>query len=177
MAIDGGAKSQDTCTPHARHGFQTGGLSNGVYELSSKQSIAELAYHLWNARGRPHGSEEEDWLEAERRLAAAKQADRDGGGREETADATPKGGFPARDPAAAARPVDSPPSNAADPSEARSKKGVAGKRPRSAAKSTSRSATVSASTGKAGVPREVSTPPVDETDDAPRAAPRDIGEG
>jgi hypothetical protein len=45
--------------------------------VSSKQSTAELAYHLWNARGRPHGSEKEDWLEAERQLAPPKEADRD----------------------------------------------------------------------------------------------------
>jgi hypothetical protein len=58
----------------------------GVYEVSSKQSIAELAYHLWNARGRPHGSEKEDWLEAERRLAPPKEADRDGAAREDAID-------------------------------------------------------------------------------------------
>ena len=39
--------------------------------MSSRQSIEQLAYRLWSARGRPHGSEEEDWLEAERQLAAA----------------------------------------------------------------------------------------------------------
>ena len=54
--------------------------------MSSKQSIAELAYHLWNARGRPHGSEKEDWLEAERRLAPPKEADRDGAAREDAID-------------------------------------------------------------------------------------------
>jgi Protein of unknown function (DUF2934) len=30
------------------------------------KSIAEMAYELWIARGRPHGSAERDWLEAER---------------------------------------------------------------------------------------------------------------
>jgi hypothetical protein len=39
--------------------------------MSSNNSIAKLAYQLWIARGRPHGSEEEDWLEAERQLAGA----------------------------------------------------------------------------------------------------------
>jgi hypothetical protein len=48
-----------------------------VHEVSSRQSIAELAYHLWNARGRPRGSVEEDWLEAERQLEA-QEGDRDG---------------------------------------------------------------------------------------------------
>ena len=28
--------------------------------------IAETAYHLWEKRGRPHGSDQQDWLEAER---------------------------------------------------------------------------------------------------------------
>jgi hypothetical protein len=34
-------------------------------------SIAELAYQLWVKRGCPEGSEELDWLEAERQLAVA----------------------------------------------------------------------------------------------------------
>ena len=46
--------------------------------MSSKKSIAELAYQLWNERGRPHGSEEEDWAKAQRQLAAAEEADRVG---------------------------------------------------------------------------------------------------
>jgi hypothetical protein len=37
--------------------------------MNSKQSIAELAYRLWNERGRPHDSADDDWLEAERQLA------------------------------------------------------------------------------------------------------------
>jgi hypothetical protein len=32
--------------------------------------IQILAYLLWEARGRPEGSADEDWLEAERQLAA-----------------------------------------------------------------------------------------------------------
>jgi hypothetical protein len=36
---------------------------------TGNKSIAELAYALWEARGCPHGSSEQDWLEAER-LAA-----------------------------------------------------------------------------------------------------------
>jgi hypothetical protein len=41
---------------------------------SDTKSIAELAYQLWVARGRPHGSAEVDWLEAERQLAKARPA-------------------------------------------------------------------------------------------------------
>ena len=34
------------------------------------QSIKDLAYRLWEARGRPEGSAEQDWREAERQLSA-----------------------------------------------------------------------------------------------------------
>jgi Protein of unknown function (DUF2934) len=33
------------------------------------RSIDELAYRLWQARGCPEGTAEQDWLEAERQLA------------------------------------------------------------------------------------------------------------
>ena len=36
----------------------------------SQNDIAALAYHLWQARGRPEGSPEEDWFQAERELAS-----------------------------------------------------------------------------------------------------------
>jgi hypothetical protein len=35
------------------------------------EHIRILAYRLWEARGRPHGSPDQDWLEAERQLSAA----------------------------------------------------------------------------------------------------------
>jgi hypothetical protein len=124
--------------------------------MSSNQSIAKLAYHLWNARGRPHGSEEEDWLEAERQLAAEAEANVGDAGRESTIDASLKETFPASDPAASHIP-DLPPSNA------EAKWSAADKRPRKS---------VNGASASAG-----SNPPVDETDDAPTTAPRDIGEG
>ena len=34
------------------------------------RTIRELAYHIWEQRGRPAGTAQEDWLEAERRLSA-----------------------------------------------------------------------------------------------------------
>ena len=37
----------------------------------SSEQIAIYAYHLWLARGRPVGTDRDDWLEAERRLAAS----------------------------------------------------------------------------------------------------------
>jgi hypothetical protein len=32
------------------------------------RSIGELAYHLWQSRGCPEGSAEQDWLDAEKQL-------------------------------------------------------------------------------------------------------------
>jgi hypothetical protein len=37
----------------------------------SSEQIAIHAYHLWLARGQPVGTDWDDWLEAERRLAAS----------------------------------------------------------------------------------------------------------
>jgi hypothetical protein len=85
----------------------------GAYAMNSHQVIAELAYHLWNARGRPNGSEEDDWFDAERQLTAAAEsqsADEDGGG---TVEESLKDTFPASDPVASHIP-DLPPSNAED---------------------------------------------------------------
>lgn len=38
--------------------------------------VAQLAFHLWEQRGRPANSHEEDWLEAERQLRAAQAQSR-----------------------------------------------------------------------------------------------------
>jgi hypothetical protein len=40
------------------------------------KTVPELAYELWVARGRPHGSALQDWAEAERQLAARGKAPR-----------------------------------------------------------------------------------------------------
>ena len=37
----------------------------------SSETIALHAYNLWLARGRPIGTDWDDWLEAERQLAAS----------------------------------------------------------------------------------------------------------
>jgi hypothetical protein len=37
----------------------------------SREQVAIHAYHLWLARGKPVGTGREDWLEAERHLAAS----------------------------------------------------------------------------------------------------------
>jgi len=99
--------------------------------MPSKQAIAELAYHLWNARGRPDNSEEEDWLDAERQLAAADESSRDAARppgramdrREESLDAALEDTFPASDPIASHLPDIPPPTGrtsvCATPSERR----------------------------------------------------------
>src|ERR1700690_269237 len=38
------------------------------------RSIGELAYRLWQARGCPEGSAEQDWLDAEKQLQSAQRA-------------------------------------------------------------------------------------------------------
>jgi hypothetical protein len=40
----------------------------------SKQELRERAYRLWEARGRPHGSADEDWHAAEVELRAEREA-------------------------------------------------------------------------------------------------------
>ena len=39
-----------------------------IPELKRAQDIAELAYELWQSRGCPDGSPDEDWFRAEREL-------------------------------------------------------------------------------------------------------------
>ena len=72
-------------------------------------SIGELAYRLWQARGCPDGTAEQDWLEAEKQLQAARPARPHSS---EALDDSLKGTFPASDPPASHLP-DVPPANAA----------------------------------------------------------------
>jgi hypothetical protein len=41
---------------------------SNISEASVKESIAKLAYALWQQRGCPYGSPEFDWFEAEHKL-------------------------------------------------------------------------------------------------------------
>lgn len=41
---------------------------------SEQPSIRDLAYQLWEARGRPNGSAERDWIDAERQLSPEARA-------------------------------------------------------------------------------------------------------
>lgn len=45
-------------------------------ERVDPEKIAVRAYELWEQRGRPIGSEQEDWLEAERELTSHSERDK-----------------------------------------------------------------------------------------------------
>jgi hypothetical protein len=126
--------------------------------MSSDRAIAELAYQLWVERGRPDGSAEGDWYEAQRQLAASSGA----GSTEKGIDSSLEDSFPASDPPANHSP-DLPPENAAE------KWAAAGLKPRSRAPTSGKKPTSSRGNGN--------QPPVDETDDSVATAPGDIGEG
>ena len=73
------------------------------------RSIGELAYRLWQARGCPEGTAEQDWLEAEKQLRSPRPVR---GQSSEAVDDSLKSTFPASDPPASHLP-DVPPANAA----------------------------------------------------------------
>jgi hypothetical protein len=37
-----------------------------LHDPGQMKKIAEMAYQLWEKRGRPHGSDMQDWIEAEK---------------------------------------------------------------------------------------------------------------
>jgi hypothetical protein len=88
--------------------------------MKTNQTIAERAYELWNARGRPHGSPEEDWREAERQLSSPPEADDESQRSNSAIDTSLEETFPASDPTASHIP-DVPPSNAQDKWDAAAK--------------------------------------------------------
>jgi hypothetical protein len=71
----------------------------------NEEAVRELAYRLWEQRGRPHGRSEEDWFAAEKRLAG------DSGASSRGVDESVKESFPASDAPASNLP-DQPPVNA-----------------------------------------------------------------
>lgn len=81
--------------------------------MSIKQdSIKELAYHLWLQRGRPHGTSEQDWLEAESQLRnGSASASTQTSSTQSSLDQALSDSFPASDPPASHL-VDLPPANA-----------------------------------------------------------------
>ena len=66
----------------------------------------ELAYRLWEERGRPVGRPEEDWFEAERRLRSNQYETKSA-----AVDEAARESFPASDPPSSGLP-DKPPVNA-----------------------------------------------------------------
>jgi hypothetical protein len=75
---------------------------------TNSKSTEQIAYELWEARGRPHGSPEQDWHAAEN-LAAQPKAE--SGSKPDKVEAAIADSFPASDPPASHIP-DVPPSNA-----------------------------------------------------------------
>lgn len=77
------------------------------------KSIAEVAYQLWEARGRPHGTSDVDWHDAERQLSGdSADTSRALGAKveESKVEESVVGTFPASDPPSSHIP-DNPPSN------------------------------------------------------------------
>jgi hypothetical protein len=73
-----------------------------------QHSIRALAYKLWERRGKPQGSADEDWLEAERQLMSRESA---AAPASKSVDESVKQSFPASDPPGSRLP-DEPPVNA-----------------------------------------------------------------
>jgi hypothetical protein len=80
----------------------------------SEEAIRELAHHLWEQRGRPHGRSEEDWFAAEKRLSGEGTGSR-------AVDESAKESFPASDAPSSNLP-DEPPVNAEEKWEAAARK-------------------------------------------------------
>ena len=55
-------------TTQAPDSAKPGSASVSTRDLPTHDQIAQLAYQLWEERGRPEGSAEEDWLRAEKQL-------------------------------------------------------------------------------------------------------------
>ena len=47
---------------------QRGTEAQSEAQVQQQQDIANLAYALWQQRGSPQGSPEQDWIEAEQKL-------------------------------------------------------------------------------------------------------------
>jgi hypothetical protein len=84
-----------------------------VIAMQRDEKVRDLAYRLWESRGRPQdGSEQQDWLEAERQLSREPPLlTEEAAPAASVSDETLKASFPASDPPASRLP-DKPPSNA-----------------------------------------------------------------
>jgi hypothetical protein len=74
--------------------------------MPEHRSIGELAYRLWQSRGCPEGTAEQDWLDAERQLLSIQSTVRPV--KSDAVDDSLKGTLPASDPPASRGP-DQPP--------------------------------------------------------------------
>ena len=54
--------------PQQQAPLERKGRSAGTTSRRSPEEIAQRAYELWLKRGAPHGSDQDDWLAAEREL-------------------------------------------------------------------------------------------------------------
>lgn len=77
-----------------------------------REAIRQRAYQIWERRGRPGGSPEQDWYEAERELLAEEQESDDSASSvSQAVDESVRESFPASDPPAT-HGADEPPVNA-----------------------------------------------------------------
>jgi hypothetical protein len=70
-SITGGNQALPTNTSQGNNILQQA-TESGDADVTASASIAQLAYALWEGRGSPVGSSEQDWIEAERQLGNAK---------------------------------------------------------------------------------------------------------
>lgn len=74
---DHDGKSKTASAVNHNHYPEQDEVTNQLWDLndlSTHDQIAERAYELWIARGRPEGSAELDWLQAEEELRAAMES-------------------------------------------------------------------------------------------------------
>jgi hypothetical protein len=108
--------------------------------MPEHRSIGELAYRLWQSRGCPEGTAEQDWLDAERQLRAMQSTARPA--KSEAVDESLEGTFPASDPPASHAP-DKPPANA----DAKWKAAAASKKSPAGSRTSRKSSSSSSSPG------------------------------
>jgi len=63
------APSANTLLPETATGSEVSDPHATTGSIVSHESIATLAYQLWEARGCPEGSPEQDWHQAQQMLA------------------------------------------------------------------------------------------------------------
>ncbi|MCZ2154494.1 MAG: DUF2934 domain-containing protein [Bryobacterales bacterium] len=64
------APSANTLHPETAIGSEPEDQQTTTRSIVGHESIAALAYQLWEARGCPEGSPEQDWHDAQQMLAA-----------------------------------------------------------------------------------------------------------